>query len=305
MLLSSHSRKIKSDLEKVVYVLSPSLECSEKNQDSLSCGGSSMDRCMVGFMTENLKPVLSFKNVSVSYKNHCALENISIDFFEGSLTAILGPNGGGKSTLLKVILGLVPLQNGEIQHFHLKPKDIAYLPQQTEIDRTFPLTVYDVVALGLSQTKGFFQEIGQKTDTTIQKALEKVGLKEMANRSLHMLSGGQFQRVLFARAMLQDAKIILLDEPFAAVDRYTMEDLIKIVKSWTAERRTVIIVSHDLEFVQSYFPQSLLLARNVIAYGSTKEVLTLENLQQAKRNSREWEDANLEDDKTMQFFKNV
>lgn len=257
---------------------------------------------MVGFMNKNLKPVLSFKNVSVSYKNHLALENISLDFLEGSITAVLGPNGGGKSTLLKAILELVPLQQGEIQRFHLKPQDIAYLAQQTEIDRTFPLTVYDVVAFGLTQTKGFFQEIDQTSNSAIQEALKKVGLKEVANRSLHMLSGGQFQRVLFARTMLQDAKVILLDEPFAAVDRYTMEDLIKIVKSWATERRTVILVSHDLEFVQSYFPQSLLLARRVVAYGATKQVLTLENLRQAKRNSREWEDSNLENDKTMQFF---
>jgi len=258
---------------------------------------------MVGFMTKDLKSVLSFKNVSVSYKNHLALDNISIDFFEGSLTAVLGPNGGGKSTLLKAILGLVPLQKGEIQRFYPKLTDIAYLAQQTEVDRTFPLTVYDVVALGLSQAKGFFQEIDQKTDATIQKALEKVGLKDIAHRSLHMLSGGQFQRILFARTMLQDAKIILLDEPFAAVDRYTMEDLIKIVQGWTTEGRTVIIVSHDLEIVQSYFPQSLLLARSVIAYGATKQVLTLENLRQAKRSSGEWEVSNLENDKTMQFFK--
>lgn len=257
----------------------------------------------MGFMTEDLKPVLSFKNVSVSYKNHRALENISIDFLEGSLTAVLGPNGGGKSTLLKALLGLIPIQQGEIERFYLKPRDIAYLPQQMEIDRTFPLTVYDVVALGLSQTKGFFQEINQEADILIQRVLEKVGLKEAANRSLHTLSGGQFQRVLFARAMLQDAKIILLDEPFAAVDRYTVEDLIKIVKNWGIEKRTVIIVSHDLEVVQTHFPQSLLLARHVIAYGPTKTVLTFENLRQAKQCSREWEELALEDNQTMQFFK--
>jgi len=286
----------------VAYVLSPPLERSKKNKDSFTFSDSSMGRCMVGFMIANLQPALSFQNVSVAYKNHRALENISIEFLEGSLTAILGPNGGGKSTLLKAILGLVPIQNGDIQRPYLKPKDIAYLPQQAEIDRTFPLTVHDVVALGLCQTKGFFGEINQKNNISVQKALEKVGLKEVANRSLHMLSGGQFQRVLFARTILQDAKIILLDEPFAAVDRYTMEDLIKIIKIWSTEKRTVIVVLHDLEFVQSYFPQSLLLARHVIAYGSTKKVLTLKNLQQAKQSSREWEDLSLENDKTMQFF---
>ncbi len=259
---------------------------------------------MVGFMSQDPSPILSFKNVSVAYKNRLALENISLDFFKGSLTAILGPNGGGKSTLLKSILGLVPLQTGEIQKFSLKYKDIAYLPQQTEIDRTFPLTVNDVIAFGACQTKGFFKEINQETKIYIQKALEKVGLKEAASRSLHTLSGGQFQRVLFARTMLQNAQIILLDEPFAAVDRYTIEDLIKIIKAWAAEGRTIIVVSHDLEFVQTYFPQSLLLARSVIAYGPTEKVITLKNLRQARQASYEWEESNFQDDKTMQLFKN-
>lgn len=287
----------------MVYALSPPLERSKKNKNNFPDRYPFMGRRVVGLMIEELKPILRFKDVSVSYKNHRALENISIDFLEGSLTVVLGPNGGGKSTLLKAFLGLVPLECGEIQRFCLKPKDIAYLPQQMEIDRTFPLTVYDVVAFGLSQAHGFFKEINQKADSLIQKALQDVGLREAANRSLHTLSGGQFQRVLFARVMLQDAKIILLDEPFAAVDRYTVEDLIKIVKKWITEKRTVIIVSHDLEVVQAHFPHSLLLARQVIAYGPTKKVLTLENLRQAKQRSREWEELTSENNQTMQFFK--
>ncbi len=288
----------------MAYVFSPSLECSEKNKNGVVCLDTSLVGCVVGFMNQDLKPTLSFKKVTIAYKNSLALENISLDFFKGTLTAILGPNGGGKSTLLKSILGLVPLQSGEIKKFSSKYKDIAYLPQQTEIDRTFPLTVNDVIAFGACQAKGFFKEINQETNVSIQKALEKVGLKEAGSRSLHTLSGGQFQRVLFARTMLQDAQIILLDEPFAAVDRYTIEDLIQIIKGWATEGRTIIVVSHDLEFVQTYFPQSVLLARRVIAYGPTEKVITLKNLRQARQVSYEWEESNFQDDKTMQFLKN-
>lgn len=222
-------------------------------------------------------------NLTVSYKDKVALQDVTGQFASGSLTGIIGPNGGGKSTFLKALVGLVPLAGGSIKRTPSTQNSIAYLPQQCEIDRSFPLTVADVAASGLYQHHGFFKRLSHDTLDQVKVALDQVGMLKCINRSLNTLSGGQFQRVLFARLMLQNADIILLDEPFIAVDTYTMTDLIQIIQSWYQQKKTILVVCHDLELVQDIFPDTLLLAQKVLAWGATQSVVTLDNLRAAKK----------------------
>ncbi|MFL9927490.1 metal ABC transporter ATP-binding protein [Herbaspirillum lusitanum] len=228
-----------------------------------------------------MQAAISLQNLTVSYRRHPALHHINGSFARGSLTAVIGPNGAGKSTLLKSILGLVRCNDGQVVT-HADVGRIAYLPQQAEIDRSFPITVQDCVMLGYWSRVGLWGGIDAGMVQRAQQALAAVGLEGFAGRPIASLSVGQFQRVLFARILLQDAQVILLDEPFAAIDTRTTSDLLRIIQSWHAEQRTVIAVLHDYEQVRRAFPQSLLLARNVVAWGDTGEVLCDENLQRAR-----------------------
>jgi zinc/manganese transport system ATP-binding protein len=168
---------------------------------------------------------------------------------------------------------------------------MAYLPQQADIDRTFPITVLDLVALGLWHSLGMFGGMKKEHWDQAQKALQSVGLEGFEQRAIGELSAGQFQRVLFARLLLQDCPVILLDEPFTSVDTRTTADLLGVIRGWHAEKRTVIAVLHNYEQVRSFFPSTLLLAREPIGWGDTGEVLTPENLQLARRMSEAWDDA--------------
>jgi zinc/manganese transport system ATP-binding protein len=203
------------------------------------------------------------------------------------LLAIVGPNGAGKSTLLKGIAGaLAPLHGRiEIAGAGRAPTRIAYLSQLTGLDRTFPITVADIVASGLWHKAGLFRRIGRSDNAAIEEALSAVGLARFERRWIGSLSGGQFQRALFARLMLQDAPIILLDEPLNAIDDKTAADLLDVVKGWHAESRTVLAAMHDLHVVRGVFPETLLLAREAVAWGRTDEVLTPSNLTAARRMS--------------------
>lgn len=232
---------------------------------------------------------LVLSNVGVRYGKTLALTGVSGTFHPGSLTAVVGPNGGGKSTLLKALLGMIPLSAGQVTCENFQQHQIAYLPQQSEIDRTFPLTVGDVVGLGLCHQEGFFRRIGLGSYKKIARALRDVGMSRCFDRSLHTLSGGQFQRILFARLSLQDAPVILLDEPFAAVDSYTIDELIKIISNWRRQGRTIVVVSHDMDLVREFFPETLLLVNHCLAWGPTTTVATLGNLRQAKRLFRDKE----------------
>jgi zinc/manganese transport system ATP-binding protein len=238
--------------------------------------------------------LIRLEDISVSYRNHIALEKINCCFKQGSLTAIIGPNGGGKSTLLKAILGMVPLSSGKISLNATLDKRIAYLPQQADMDRSFPLTVQDVVASGHCQQEGFFKRFDKNLQEKVEAALEEVGMLECMNRALDELSGGQFQRVLFARLILQNADCILLDEPFTAIDTYTINDLIKVILKWHTEGRTLLIVNHDLDLVQDHFPTSMMIARRILDWGDTKEVVTLDNLRRAKHISRHLENRDVD-----------
>lgn len=251
---------------------------------------------MVGLLKSVMKqhlsppfPILSFNHMSVKYRDQFALQGLNGQINAGSLIAVLGPNGGGKSTLLKTLSGFLKPFKGSVKCQGISARQIAYLPQQADIDRSFPLTVREVVAMGLTQERGFFGDLEGICEKSIREALAQVGLTQHLNRSLHTLSGGQFQRTLFARLSVQKSHLILLDEPFSAIDHATIEDLMKLVMGWHQEGKTILVVTHDLELIRTYFPETLLLAKKVIAWGSTSEVLTLDNLRRAKKLSCDWE----------------
>lgn len=256
---------------------------------------------MVGVMISHVSPhkdassggALILDHLSVHYRRHPALEGLTGTFQPGSLTAIVGPNGGGKSTLLKALMGLVPLSGGALLFEGCTRTDVAYLAQNAHVDRTFPLSVFDVVAMGLCHRQGFFSSFDKDACEKIHQALAHVGLEGYGKRLLHTLSGGQFQKVLFARLSLQNASVILLDEPFAAVDAYTIEDLIRLILEWHAQGRTLLVVSHDIDLVRAHFPQSLLLVNETLAWGPTQDVLTNDHWNQATKLFRTKEQARL------------
>jgi zinc/manganese transport system ATP-binding protein len=228
-------------------------------------------------------PQLRFCNLTLGYERHPAVHHLDGVVEAGALVAVVGPNGAGKSTLFKgIVNGIKPLA-GSIERDGLDARDIAYLPQVAEIDRSFPIAVYDMVAMGLWRSKGLFGGIGGKDHHAIEAAVAAVGLTGFEQRSIGTLSGGQMQRMLFARLLLQDARVIVLDEPFTAIDAKTSEDLLKLVQHWHAEQRTVLVALHDIELVRASFPESLLLAREPVAWGPTRDVLTPENMLKARR----------------------
>ena len=223
-------------------------------------------------------PLLRFQDLTLGYERHPAVHHISGDVPRGELLAVVGPNGAGKSTLLKGIIGELKPLGGSIDRDGLGRSDIAYLPQQIDIDRSFPISVFDCVAMGLWRKIGAFGALSAADHASVQRALATLGLVELSQRQVGTLSGGQFQRALFARLLLQDATLILLDEPFRAVDTKTVADLLVLIKRWHSEGRTVLAVLHDMEQVRAHFPQTLLLAREAIGWGETRKVLTPQNL---------------------------
>ena len=228
-------------------------------------------------------PELLFHNLTLGYERHPAVHHLNGAVEKGALVAVVGPNGAGKSTLFKGIVGFIKPLAGSIERNGLDTHDIAYLPQIADIDRSFPISVYDMVAMGLWRRRGLFGGIGNKDHAAIEAAIAAVGLTGFEQRTIGTLSGGQMQRMLFARLLLQDAKLIVLDEPFTAIDAKTSADLLNLVRRWHSEHRTVLAALHDIDLVKASFPQSLLLAREPVAWGATREVLTAENLNKARR----------------------
>src|SRR5271169_929604 len=221
---------------------------------------------------------LQFRDVTLGYDRHPAVHHLSGEVATGALLAVIGPNGAGKSTLFRGIVGILKPLAGSIEVGGLDVRDIAYLPQSAEIDRSFPISVFDFVGTGLWRKIGFFGGIGKEAGAKIAQALAAVGLSGFENRTIGTLSGGQMQRMLFARVLLQDTRLIVLDEPFNAVDVKTSADLLALVKRWHAEGRTVLAALHDIDLVRANFPETLLLAREAVAWGATSEALTAENL---------------------------
>lgn len=211
------------------------------------------------------------RGVTVRYGRRIALEAVSGEFTPGSLTAVVGANGAGKSTLLAAIAGVKRLAGGVVD----RParQRVAYLPQLAAIDRDYPLSVSELITLGAWREFGAFRAPGTALRARAAAAAETVGLAGRLGRPIGEMSVGELQRALFARLILQDAAVILLDEPFAAVDAQTMSVLLDQVTRWYQEGRTVIAVLHDLDLVQAHFPSTVVLARRCVAWGATEAVL--------------------------------
>ncbi len=232
---------------------------------------------------EAMTTALRFHNLTLGYDRHPAVHHLDGEIAQGALLAVCGPNGGGKSTLLKGIMGVLPPIGGAVERITCPTNRIAYLPQAHEIDRTFPVNVFDMVAMGNFRATGWFGGLIKQDREKTFDAIASVGLTGFEDRHIGTLSGGQMQRILFARVLLQDAPVILLDEPFNGIDQRTTSELLALVKRWSDEKRTVIAVLHDLDVVRRTFPQTLLLARETIAWGDTDAVLKPENLLSARR----------------------
>jgi zinc/manganese transport system ATP-binding protein len=231
---------------------------------------------------------LTFHDLTLGYGSHPAVHHLDGRVEAGSLTAIVGANGSGKSTLMKGIVGVLQPMAGE--SVVTGGARIAYLPQQSELDRSFPARVVDLVSMGLWPKRGLLGRYTAEDKAAVTQALTAVGLEGFEERSIDTLSGGQLQRALFARVLVQDAEIILLDEPFNAIDERTVADLIALIKRWQGEKRTVMVVVHDLDLVREHFPETLLLARRPVAWGPTSDALSAENLLKARRFDEAWRD---------------
>lgn len=231
--------------------------------------------------------MIRIENLSVSYKETLALKDISLVLQGPTITAIIGPNGAGKSTLLKSMLGIIPHEgHAFIDDKEMKKslKKVAYVEQKIHIDYNFPIKVKECVSLGLYPSIPLFHTLKASHWKKVAEALEIVGLSDYADRQISQLSGGQFQRVLIARCLVQDADYILLDEPFVGIDSVSEEIIMNTLRDLKKSGKTVLIVHHDLGKVAHYFDQVLLLNKELIAFGPTKEAFTQANLKQAYGN---------------------
>jgi zinc/manganese transport system ATP-binding protein len=232
---------------------------------------------------------ITFSDLTLGYNSHPAVHHLSGTVRKGSLTAIVGANGSGKSTLMKGIVGVLKPMAGKIAVDF--GDSIAYLPQQSELDRTFPARVVDLVSLGLWPKRGLLGRHRPEDRQAVSRALVAVGLEGFEKRPIDTLSGGQLQRALFARVLVQDADLILLDEPFNAIDMKTLSDLIALIKRWHQESRTILVVAHDFDLVREHFPEALLLARQPVAWGDARKTLAPENLLRARQFHEAWDDS--------------
>ncbi|MGU3666813.1 metal ABC transporter ATP-binding protein [Methylobacterium sp. A49B] len=223
--------------------------------------------------------------LTLGYDRHPAVHHLDGTVQAGDLLALVGPNGAGKSTLLKGMVGEIRCLEGRVE----RAGAIAYMPQADEIDRSFPLSVLDLAGMGLWQRAGAWRSLNRHR-LAIEAALGAVGLEGFESRPIGTLSGGQFRRALFARLILQDCPVVLLDEPFTGIDARTVEDLLALLRHWHAEGRTVVAALHDLSQVRAHFPSTLLLAREPVAWGQTARVLTPENLARARSLSEAWDE---------------
>ena len=240
-------------------------------------------------MTTGNASAVTLGDLTVSYRGHPAVHHLSGAFGAGMLTAVVGPNGAGKSTLLGALGGTIRDYQGRIER---DPRQrVAYLPQASALDRSFPVRVHEVVAMGLWSRIGSFGGLRPVDRDGVEHALAAVGLSGFGRRWLGELSAGQTQRVLFARVLMQDAGLILLDEPFNAIDARTTADLLTLLQRWKRESRTVIAVLHDLDQVREHFEQVLLLARERVAWGPTAEVLQAGHLFKARQMAEAWDEA--------------
>jgi len=235
-----------------------------------------------------LGSAVSFRDLTLGYGRRPAVHHLDGAVQRGELLALVGPNGAGKSTLLKGIVGQSRVLGGSVDLHGRKVRDVAYLPQRAEIDQDFPIGVQDFVATGAWRRLGAWRREDSAENRRVERALDAVALRGFETRPLATLSGGQLQRALFARTIVQDTELILLDEPFAAIDERTTSDLLAIIASWRGEGRTVIAALHDLAHVRSAFTHALVLAREPIAWGTVAAVLTPANLDRSRRLVEAW-----------------
>ena len=218
---------------------------------------------------------IEIKNLIVAYGENIALEDLNLNIEVGSLMALVGPNGAGKSTLIKTILKFLKQITGEIK---INAKTLAYVPQRNSVDWDFPTTLFDVVEMGCYGRVGLFKRVSKGEKQKVLKAIEQVGMLEFKDRQISELSGGQQQRAFIARALVQEADIYLMDEPFQGVDSTTEKSIVEILKQLKAEGKTIIVVHHDLQTVPAYFESVALINKAVIVSGKVSEVFTQENI---------------------------
>ena len=218
---------------------------------------------------------IEIKNLTVAYGENIALEDLNLNVEVGSLMALVGPNGAGKSTLIKTILKFLKQITGEIK---INAKTLAYVPQRNSVDWDFPTTLFDVVEMGCYGRVGLFKRVSKEEKQKVLKAIEQVGMLEFKDRQISELSGGQQQRAFIARALVQEADIYLMDEPFQGVDSTTEKSIVEILKQLKAEGKTIIVVHHDLQTVPTYFESVALINKAVIVSGKVSEVFTQENI---------------------------
>ena len=218
---------------------------------------------------------IEIKNLTVAYGENIALEDLNLNIEVGSLMALVGPNGAGKSTLIKTILKFLKQITGEIK---INAKTLAYVPQRNSVDWDFPTTLFDVVEMGCYGRVGLFKRVSKEEKQKVLKAIEQVGMLEFKDRQISELSGGQQQRAFIARALVQEADIYLMDEPFQGVDSTTEKSIVEILKQLKAESKTIIVVHHDLQTVPAYFESVALINKAVIVSGKVSEVFTQENI---------------------------
>ena len=218
---------------------------------------------------------IEIKNLTVAYGENIALEDLNLNIEVGSLMTLVGPNGAGKSTLIKTILKFLKQITGEIK---INAKTLAYVPQRNSVDWDFPTTLFDVVEMGCYGRVGLFKRVSKEEKQKVLKAIEQVGMLEFKDRQISELSGGQQQRAFIARALVQEADIYLMDEPFQGVDSTTEKSIVEILKKLKSEGKTIIVVHHDLQTVPTYFESVALINKAVIVSGKVSEVFTQENI---------------------------
>lgn len=227
-------------------------------------------------------PALEVHDLTVAYRQKPVLWDIHVTVPEGRLAGIVGPNGAGKSTLIKAILELVPAAGGGVKIFgdsyRVQRRRVGYVPQRESVDWEFPVSALDVTLMGRYGHIGWIKRPGKTDRTAALEALEKVGMAEFAHRQISQLSGGQQQRVFLARALVQDADLYFMDEPFAGVDAATEKAIVTLLQELKSKGRTVVVVHHDLQTIREYFDFLIMLNLRLVAAGPTEEVLTQDNL---------------------------
>jgi len=229
--------------------------------------------------------MLNVKNLTVAYDDTPVFSDVAVSFNSGKITGIIGPNGAGKSTLIKAILNLIKTVEGQVdyngQSMKSVQKKVAYVEQRKDLDLTFPIDVLDLVLTGTYGKLGLFKSPGKAEKAASREALEQVSLSEFSKRQIGNLSGGQLQRVFVARAIVQQAEIIILDEPFVGIDLQSETAIMKILKQWRDENKTIIVIHHDLNKVTQYFDDLVILNHGIVDFGPANEVYNPKNIESA------------------------